>query len=103
MADLDRAISMAVKTGKVLFGANTVLNSAMTGKAKLIIVASNCPKATRENLDYYCKLSGISLLSYPKTSLELGRICGKPFSISVLAIRDAGDSDILTMAEEENV
>jgi large subunit ribosomal protein L30e len=75
----------------------------MTGKAKLIIVASNCPKTTRESLNYFCKLSGISLLSYPKTSLELGRICGKPFSISALAIRDAGNSDILTIAEEKNV
>lgn len=44
MIDIDKAISLAVKTGKVSFGANMALQNAKTGKAKMIILASNCPK-----------------------------------------------------------
>ena len=103
MADLDTALIIAVKTGKVLFGANSTLNSAMSGKVQLIVAASNCPKKLRTELEYHCRLSKIPFLAYPKTGLELGRVCNKPFGVSTLAIRDSGDSDIVKIAEESNV
>lgn len=103
MADLDTALAIAVKTGKVLFGSNSTINSAMSGKVQLVVTASNCPKKLRTELEYYCKLSEIPFLAYPKTGLELGRVCNKPFVVSALAIRDSGDSDIVKRAEESNV
>lgn len=103
MADLNNALATAVKTGKVLFGAETTLKIAMSGKVSLIVIAANCPKETRESLEYYCKLSEIPMIVYPGTSLELGRICNRPFFVSVMAIRDPGSSEILKMAAEKNV
>lgn len=103
MADLDTSLAIAVKTGKVLFGANSTLNSAMSGKVQLVIAASNCPKKLWADLEYYCKLSKIPFLAYPKTSLELGRVCGRLFVVSAMAIRDHGDSDIVKIAEDRNV
>ena len=103
MADLDKALAIAVKTGKVLFGADSTLKSAMTGKVRLIAIASNSPKALQETLGYHCKLSKIPFIIYPRTSLELGRICGKPFVVSALAIREPGDSDILKTAVKDSV
>ncbi len=75
----------------------------MSGKVQLVIAASNCPKKLRADLEYYCKLSKIPFLAYPKTSVELGRMCGKPFVVSAMAIRDHGDSDIVKIAEDRNV
>jgi large subunit ribosomal protein L30e len=103
VADLNTALTMAVKTGKVLFGANSTLKSAMSGKVRLIVVASNCPDNLRANLEHYSKLSKIPFLIYPWTSVELGRICGKPFVVSALAVRDPGDSDILEIMRRESV
>lgn len=103
MPDFNRALIMAVKTGKVLFGANTAIRSAMTGKVRLIIVALNCSERLRLDLAKYCNLSKIPFKVFPRTSLELGRICGKPFVVSALAIRDPGDSDILKMVAESDV
>ena len=103
MVDLNKSISMAVKTGKVLFGANSALKSARLGRARLIIVASNCPKKIRDDIEYYCKLSGVPLLIYDGTSLELGAVCGKPFTVSAITIRETGDSDILKAMVKEGV
>ncbi|HIE14752.1 TPA: 50S ribosomal protein L30e [Candidatus Bathyarchaeota archaeon] len=103
MVDISRSISIAVKTGKVLFGVKSALKSAMTGKARLIIVASNCHLKTRLDLEYYCKLSRIPLLVFKGTSIELGAVCGKPFTVSALTIRETGDSDILEIAVKGNV
>jgi len=103
VVSLDQALAIAVKTGKVLFGANSTIKNVMTGKVRLAIVASNCPEEIRKKIEKGCKLSKIPFIVSPRNNVELGRVCGKPFSISALAIRDPGDSDILKMAEGKNV
>ncbi len=99
MTNVDRALLTAVKTGKVLFGARSAVKSAKIGKAKLIVIASNCPKGVREDIEYYCKLSEIPILTYGGTSADLGMACGKPFSISALTIKALGESDILDVID----
>jgi large subunit ribosomal protein L30e len=99
MIDIDKAIAAAVKTGKVTFGANSAIQNAKTGKAKLIILAANCPKNAREDIEYYCKLSKLQLITHKGSSLDLAAICGKPFTVSALSIREPGDSEILSITE----
>lgn len=101
MADLNRSIALAVRTGRVLFGAKNALRNAKTGKVRLIITASNCPQEFLEDMGYYCKLSKIPLIVYNATSKDLGVLCGKPYTVSALAIREPGDSDILRVAESD--
>ena len=103
MIDVNKAIVTTVKTGKVLFGVNNAVRNAKTGKAKLIIVASNCPQKTRGDIEYYCKLSNIPVVIYNGTSIDLGAVCGKAFTVSALIIREPGDSDILKLTEATNV
>ncbi|MCK4669080.1 50S ribosomal protein L30e [Candidatus Bathyarchaeota archaeon] len=100
MIDIDKAIKTAVKTGKVSFGANSAIQSAKTGKAKLIISAVNCPKNIHEDIECYCKLSNIPLIIYKGSSIDLAATCGKPFVISALTIKEPGDSEILRLTEK---
>jgi large subunit ribosomal protein L30e len=97
--DVDKAIAAAVKTGKVSFGAGSAVQSAQTGKARLIILAANAPKNVRENVEYYSKLSKVPLIIYKGSSLDLAATCGKPFTVSALSIREPGDSEILKLTE----
>jgi large subunit ribosomal protein L30e len=99
MIDVDKAITTAVKTGKVSLGAASAVQNAQTGKAKLIILAANCPKNVRGDVEYYSKLSKVPLIIYKGTSLDLAAVCGKPFSVSALSIREPGDSEILKLTE----
>jgi large subunit ribosomal protein L30e len=99
MIDLDKAIASAVKTGKVAFGTSAAIQSAKTGKAKLIVLANNCPKDIKEDIEHYSKLSRIPLISYKGASMDLAEVCNKPFIISALTLRETGDSDILKALE----
>lgn len=99
MIDIDKAVSTAVKTGKVSFGANSAVQNAQTGKAKLIILAANCPKEVRDDVERYSKLSNLPVITYKGSSLDLAAACGKPFSISALSIREPGDSEVLKLME----
>jgi len=97
--DINKAIATTVKTGKVLFGANNAVKSVQTGRAKLILLATNCPKRIREDIEYYSKLSAIPVIIYNGTSIDLGAACGKAFMVSALTVRNPGDSDILKLTK----
>ncbi len=100
MIDMDKAILAAVKTGKVVFGANEAIRSAKTGKARLIVVASNSPHHLREDLECYGKMSQVPVVAYNGSSIDLGLACGKRFAIATLTIKEAGDSEILQLTEK---
>ncbi len=101
MIDVDKAIATAVKTGKVSFGANTALQNAKTGKAKMIVLAVNCPKDIREQVEYNGKISKVPVMMYKGTSMDLAAVCNKLFIISALSIRETGDSEILKLIDNK--
>ena len=76
------------------------MQSAKTGKAKMIVLAANCPKDIKEDIEYYGKLSKVPVMTYKGASMDLAEVCKKPFIISALTIRETGDSEILKAAEK---
>ena len=101
MIDIGRELRVAMTTGKVILGSRKTIKAILHGKAKLVIVAANCPKEIREDIDRYAKLANIPVFTYPGSSWELGAACGKPFMVAALAIIDPGESDIMILAERE--
>jgi len=99
MIDFNKAIATTVKTGKIQFGTSSALKNAKVKKAKLIIIASNCPSHLKESIEYYCALSDVPVSIYNGSSLDLGAVCGKPFEVSALSIKEPGDSNILKITE----
>jgi large subunit ribosomal protein L30e len=89
--NVDKSLIKAVKTGKVIFGANRTAEAAANGSAKIVILASNCP----EDIKKKTQETNVSIMEYEGTSVELGPVCGKPFTIAAMAILDVGESDIL--------
>ncbi len=51
--DVNKQIEMAVRTGKVSFGVKEALDAARFAKAKLLIMASNCPEPHKQNILQY--------------------------------------------------
>jgi len=90
--DIDKAIRNAVDGGKVELGTRSGKRSA--GNAKLVILSSNCPPETRA----VAEKMGAPVHIYSGTSIELGAVCGKPFTVSMLTVLDAGTSGILELA-----
>ena len=89
--NVDKSLNKAVKTGKVIIGANRTVDAAADGTAKMVVLASNCP----EDIKNKVQATNVPVLEYEGTSVELGPICGKPFTIAAMAILDVGESDIL--------
>ncbi len=100
VSDIGRELQMVLKTGSVVIGSRNTIRLAKLGKAKLIIVAANAPPEIKKDLKYYARLSNIPVYEFPGTNMELGALCGKPFSIASMAIVDPGQSSILELVKE---
>lgn len=93
--DVERGIRVAVDTGDVTLGSEKSIQSLKLGKGKLVVVAQNAPKEILEDVEYYANLSDIQAYTYEGSSVDLGSVCGKPFTVATLIINDPGDSTIL--------
>ena len=91
MIDIGRALKSAISTGQVEFGVVQTEKAVKNGKAQMIILARNCQS------DFLKGDVKVKVHIYEGNNMELGALCGKPFSVSALAVIDKGSSNILTL------
>lgn len=97
--DIERGIRVAVDTGKVILGSNKTIQAIKLGNGELVVIANNAPKDLKDDVEAYSKLSNIPVYTFEGSSVELGSICGKPFTVTTLMIQEPGDSNILEIKE----
>jgi len=102
--DIDTNIKVAYKTGKIVYGKNTVLKELRKDVFKMLILANNCPKELEQQLNHYNSLMDNKLYfhKYKGSSHDLGLACAKPYWISVIGVIDPGDSDLFSLKTKLN-
>merc|ERR1712178_349322 len=100
MESINAKLALVMKSGKALLGYKTTLKSLRQGKAKLILISSNCPPLRKSEIEYYAMLAKTAVHHYSGNNITLGTACGKMFRTSVLTILDVGDSDIIRSIPE---
>jgi len=88
--DILSALKSVVSTGKVMYGADQARKALKGGKAKMLVVAANCPDQE------IMAEKGVRILKFEGSGIDLGAACGKPFNVSVLTILDPGESAIMS-------
>jgi len=79
-------IRKLIKAGNFIVGTGRTIKNLKLGKVEKVILSSNCPEKVVDNLGYYAELSKAETFKVPYPNEELGVICKKPYSISVLSI-----------------
>merc|ERR1712167_336387 len=92
---INAKLALVMKSGKALLGYKSTLKSLRTGKAKLILISSNCPPLRKSEIEYYAMLAKTGVHHYAGDNNALGTACGKYYRVGSLSITDAGDSDIV--------
>ena len=88
--DISKVLRSALSTGKVVIGIKQTRDAIKKGKAQVIVVSSTC---SEQDLSEF---KGTAMIKYAGSGVDLGVACGKPFSISALAVLEPGDSEILS-------
>ena len=97
MSSLNDELKRAISTGKFLLGSRSVLREVGHGRAKLVVISSNCPENLKAEITKLASFSKIPVIQHPKNGVDLGVLCGKPFTVSTMAIKDPGDSKIMSL------
>ena len=100
MVEIERIINSAMKSGRVFYGSKQAIQAAKTGKAVSFVLAENSPPSTVVNVKRYAEQSNIPVFTYSGRGIDLGRLCGQPFSVSVLTVRTLSDSLLLRLVKE---
>jgi large subunit ribosomal protein L30e len=82
-----KEIVKALKDGKLLVGSRSVLKGIKAGNVKEVFYANNCPGGTLKDLNHYSEASKIEVKKFEESSVRLGEICGKPFSVLLIGIK----------------
>lgn len=75
-----------LESKKVVIGAQRTLKLLRQGKIARVLVAQNSTDVLKDDLVYYSKNGGFEIVELDVPNEELGVLCKKPFSISLLGI-----------------
>lgn len=92
-------IQLVMKSGKTALGYKTTIKALRSGKAKMVIISNNTPALRKSEVEYYAMLAKCAVHHYTGNNSDLGTACGKFYRVSMVAVTDAGDSDILAQDE----
>ncbi|KAL1970635.1 hypothetical protein VTN77DRAFT_4279 [Rasamsonia byssochlamydoides] len=56
---INSRLALVMKSGKVTMGSKSTLKTLRSGKAKLILIAGNCPPLRKSELEYYAMLAKV--------------------------------------------
>lgn len=91
MIDIHRALRVATDTGEVRFGLREARRAAKSKKAKLVVLASNCPEEAAQ------RIGEVRVFRFAGTNVDLGAACGVPYSVAAVAVISPGESNILNV------
>jgi large subunit ribosomal protein L30e len=93
--ELNKILRNVVRTGDVLIGSRQTIKAVDSQLAKIVILASNCPKDIEDNIK-----GRVPVINFPEGGVELGTVCDKPFAVAAMAVIEPGDSDIMKALRE---
>lgn len=79
-------IKKGMEEGSLTIGTDKTMKSLKLGKLSKVFVTSNCSDIVKEDISHYAKLSESEIVELDFPNDELGLICKKPFSISILGL-----------------
>ncbi len=79
-------IRKLLKSKSFIIGSERTLKNLKLGKVSKVYVSSNCSEKTKDAIEHYSKLSKVKVVKLKYPNDELGILCKKPFSISVLSV-----------------
>lgn len=85
---LEELIKDSIKSKKVIFGYRNSLKFVKMNEPKLIVIAKNIPDGIKKSIEQHAKIHKTKIEVFNGNSKELGALCGKPFSISIIVIKE---------------
>ena len=84
---MNEDIQKAIESGNIVIGYRESIKSLKSGEIKSVIISNNIPDNMKKDIEHNAKISGAEIKVFEGSSKDLGTVCGKPFSVTILAIK----------------
>ena len=81
-------IRKLLSENKLILGTERTLHRLKLGKLKRIYVSANCPAKVKDSIKHYSSLAKVEVVNLKQQNDELGVVCRKPFSVSVIGLQE---------------
>ncbi len=95
---LEKTLQNILKTGKYTFGLKESTKSLKS--VKLMIYANSLDAKTISDLESSCATASVPALAFSGSSMALGRLCNRPFKVSVISVKSAGEADLTPLLKK---
>ncbi|HEU4605164.1 MAG TPA: ribosomal L7Ae/L30e/S12e/Gadd45 family protein [Nitrososphaera sp.] len=99
MKALEKVIKDAVAADKYRSGVREVLQSVKG--STLIIVSKSIGSDDKTKLEEQAKTANVAVYEYPGTSVQLGKLCNRPFRVTAIAIKSGTATEIDAVMSEK--
>lgn len=82
-----KLVKESLKSGKAILGYRESIKFLKLNKPKFVIIAENTPKEMKDDI-YYVVDDKNKIKIFNGTSIELGTLCGKPFPVTTIVIKE---------------
>jgi large subunit ribosomal protein L30e len=82
---IDKTVKEAVSSRKFKCGQKQALQSIKG--SNLIVISRYTAHSSRLKLEEQAKSAGVSIQEFDGNSIQLGKLCGKPFRVSVISFK----------------
>jgi large subunit ribosomal protein L30e len=96
--DLERQLKSVTKTGKYVVGRKEVLGSLKGSKLVVWSASANVPPQILSE----CKTLQVPAIRFDGNPIELGKVCGIPYKVSVIAVKSPGDAVLSTFENSKD-
>ena len=79
-------LKQALDTDKVIIGTDRTIKGLKQGNVVKIFLSENVAENVKDDIEHYASLSKVEVVHLPFPNDELGTVCKKLFSISVVGI-----------------
>ncbi|HLF54351.1 MAG TPA: ribosomal L7Ae/L30e/S12e/Gadd45 family protein [Candidatus Nanoarchaeia archaeon] len=80
-------IKKLLVSNKLLLGSESTMKHLRLGDVKKVYLASNCEPVVRDDVVRLCKFGQVELVDLAQSNEEIGVLCKKPYSISVIGVQ----------------
>ena len=96
--ELEKQLKVAAKTGNYVVGRREVQSGVKGSKLLVWSASANLPQQILDE----CRTLSVPAFRFSGNPVELGRACGIPFRVSVIALKSQGDADLSSFSKSSD-
>jgi len=84
----EEEVKNAIKSKNIIIGYKEAIKFIKNEKPKMIIIANNMPGEMKKEIETHAKIFKLDMRVFDGDSKKLGVICGRPYPVTTIVVKE---------------